>query len=200
MGSAEIEKLRPGVINAALGVVLEIGAGSGHNFSLYKNISKLYALEPSKELSDMAQKRTSNLTFPVEFLSASAEQIPLPNESVDTVVSTWTLCSIPRPEKALKEITRVLRPKGHFVFIDHGISPKFFIRILQHVLTPFVKYFTGNCHLNRDIRKLIRTSGFNIQKLEQFHEKSKPLIYNNRGIATLSEKITSDPNTLISVT
>jgi ubiquinone/menaquinone biosynthesis C-methylase UbiE len=185
MGSAEIEKLRPGVLSAASGVVLEIGAGAGHNLPFYKNISKLYALEPSKELTKIAAERAGALGFPVEFLDAKAENIPLPDGSVDTVVSTWTLCSIGDPEEALKKIRRVLRPDGRFIFIDHGISPKPLVRTLQKSMTPFTKYFTGNCHMDRDIKKLICDAGFSIKKLDQFAEKSKPLMYNSRGVAKI---------------
>lgn len=182
MSSAEIEKLRPKVISSAKGVVLEIGAGSGLNLPIYENISKLYALEPSRELADLAKVRAKEVSFPVEFLNASAESIPLPDSSVDTVVSTWTLCSITKPEQALKEIRRVLRSEGSFVFIDHGISPKPVVRSFQNILTPVTKCFTGNCHLNRDIKKLVSDAGFKIQNLEQFHEQRKPLVYNNMGI------------------
>ncbi len=187
MGSAEIEKLRPWVIDLASGVVLEIGIGAGHNLPFYKSISKLYALEPSKEMISMAKKRAESLSFPMEFLNASAEHIPLFDSSVDTVISTWTLCSIEKPEEALKETARVLRPNGHFIFIDHGISPNPLMRALQNILTPFTKYFTGNCHLNRDIEKIIRSAGFNIQRLSQFHEKNKPLMYNYKGIGIVSK-------------
>lgn len=185
MGSSEIEKLRPGVISNASGIVLEIGFGSGLNVPYYKNTTKLYALDPSKELYELAREKITRLSFPVEYLQASAEKIPLDDSSIDSVVSTWTLCSIPRPEIALKEIARVLRKNGHFVFIDHGVSPKPFIHFLQNILTPFTKYFTGNCHINRDIKTLIENSGFKIQNLEQFHEKSKPLMYNYKGLANL---------------
>jgi ubiquinone/menaquinone biosynthesis C-methylase UbiE len=185
MSSTEIEKLRPKVINLAKGIVLEIGAGSGLNLPIYKNISKLHALEPSQELTDMAKVRTKEVSFPVEFLNASAEHIPLPDKSVDTVVSTWTLCSIPKPEQALKEIIRVLRPEGFFAFIDHGVSPKSSVRSFQNLLTPITKHFTGNCHLNRDIEGLIKGAGFKIQNLEQFHEQGKPLVYNNMGIGII---------------
>lgn len=185
MSSPEIEKLRPSVINLAKGVVLEIGTGSGLNLTFYKDISKLYALEPSQELVKMARERAKEVLFLVEFLNASAEHIPLPDHSVNTVVSTWTLCSIQDPEQALKEIRRVLHPEGSFVFIDHGASSKPFVRSVQNILTPVTKYFTGNCHLNRNIEMLIKGAGFKIQNIKQFHEHGKPLIYNNMGVGVV---------------
>ncbi len=184
MGSPEIQKLRPEVIKNASGAVLEIGVGAGHNLPLYKNISKLYALEFSPELTERAKQQAHELQFPVEFISASAESIPLPDACLDTVVSTWTFCSIRHPQQALKEISRVLRPNGTFVFIEHGISPRPMIQTFQNILTPVTKYFTGNCHMNRDIEKLIREARFDISSKKQFHENKKPLMYNTQGVAT----------------
>lgn len=173
--------MRPQVIEQAKGIVLEIGVGAGHNLSLYKNASKVFALEPSKELSAIAKKR--NVNIPIEFLDTSAEQIPLTDHSVDTVVSTWTLCSVGNPEAVLKEIKRVLRPGGKFLFADHGASPNLLIRFVQNTLTPISKYLTGNCHLNRDIPELVKKAGFNIEKIEHPREHFKPLIYNCQGVA-----------------
>ncbi len=173
----------PKVIEKARGVVLEIGAGSGLNLPFYQNVSKLYFLEPSKELTAMARERAKDISYPIEFMDAGAEQIPLVDASVDTAVSTWTLCSIGDPAKALREMRRVLKPDGQFVFIDHGISPNPFIRIAQKILTPFMRPFTGNCHMNRDIPAMIEKAGFRIIQKDQFHEKGHPLIFNTHGVA-----------------
>lgn len=181
MGRVAFEKIRPQVIGQATGVVLEIGVGAGHNLPLYKNVSKVYALEPSAELLAMAKERNTSIS--VEFINMGAEEIPLPDNSMDTVVSTWTLCSVGNPQGVLKEIKRVLRPGGKFLFVDHGASPNFFIRIIQNLLTPITKNFTGNCHLNRDIAELVKGAGFNIQKIEHPRERFKPLVYNYQGIA-----------------
>ncbi len=186
MGSKELEEIRRVVLASACGIVLEIGVGPGYNLPLYKNISKLYALEPSKELTDIAKTRANTLLFPVEFLNTGAENISLPQHSVDTVVSTWTLCSVSDPKKVLQEIKRVLRPEGNFIFVDHGASPNFALRAIQTGLTSVTKYFTGNCHYDRKLEELIREAGFIIKKIEHPHEQFKPLIYNYQGVATLS--------------
>ena len=193
MGSTELKKFRPEVVSAASGAVLEIGVGPGYNISLYKNISKLYALEPSQELINIAKRRATGLLFPIEFLEASAEHIPLPESSVDTVVSTWTLCSVTQPKKSLNEVLRVLRPGGLFVFIDHGASSNLFIRAIQKILTPFTKHFTGNCHMDRDIKKLILDAGFTISNSKEFSQRLfKPLIYNTQGVAVASKPTRPD--------
>lgn len=181
MGRVGFENIRPQVIGQTAGVVLEIGVGAGHNLPLYKNVSKVFALEPSAELIAMARER--NTSVPIEFFNTIAEEVPLPNHSVDTVISTWTLCSVESPQAVLKEIKRVLRPGGKFLFVDHGASPNFFIRIIQNLLTPVTKNFTGNCHLNRDIAELVKAAGFNVQKIEHPRERFKPLVYNYQGIA-----------------
>lgn len=187
MSRTEFEKIRPQVLADAVGVVLEIGVGAGHNLPLYKNVSKLYALEPFPELVTLAKTRAEYLSFPVEFLISGAESIPLPNQSVDTVVSTWTLCSVGDPQKVLSEIKRVLRPEGTFVFVDHGASPNTFVRAAQTLGTSVTKYATGNCHYNRPIEKLLTEAGFTITKMSHPSERFKPLIYNYQGMA-MAEK------------
>jgi len=184
MGSTELEAIRRVVLADASGIVLEIGVGPGYNLALYKNISKLYALEPSKELVDIAKRRADSLPFPLEFFNTGAESIPLPDHSIDTVVSTWTLCSVSDPKKVLNEIARVLRPQGLFIFVDHGASPNTGLRLVQTALTSITKYFTGNCHYNRQLEKLIKEAGFEIKKMEHPRERFKPLIYNYQGQAT----------------
>lgn len=183
MGSEEHEEPRREVLQDASGVVLEIGVGPGYNIPIYRGISKLYALEPSRELIDIAKTRAGFVSFPVEFLNTGAENIPLPDGSVDTVVSTWTLCSVTDPKKVLGEIARVLKPRGHFTFADHGASPNKGIHIAQKAFTSVTKYFTGNCHCDRQIDKLIKETGFSIQKMKHPRERFKPMIYNYQGVA-----------------
>lgn len=183
MASKDFEDIRREVLVGVSGAVLEIGVGPGYNFSFYKNISKLYALEPSKELIGIARPRTERLSFPVEFLNAGAENVPLSDQSLDAAVSTWTLCSVRDSKKVLKEIFRVLKPGGRFVFVDHGASPKRGVRVLQKVYTAIAKYFTGNCHCDREIEKLIKDAGFSVEKIKYFNQPGKPLMYNYMGTA-----------------
>lgn len=183
MKNASLEKLRPEVVSKAEGEVLEIGFGTGLNIPYYKNISKLYALEPSAELCKFAQERITKAPFPVEFVQASAENIPFAPNMFDVVVSTWSLCSIPKPEVALKEVFRVLKPGGKFVFIEHGKAPIKIIAKLQKWLTPISKRVAGGCNMNREIDKLIAGAGFEMQELEKFQQKSKPLAFMYKGVA-----------------
>lgn len=182
MKKSELERHRPSVVGEATGVVLEIGFGSGLNLSHYKNITKLFALDPSLELYNLAKKRISKVAFEVEYLQASAEKVPLDNNTIDTVVSTWSLCSIAQPEQALGEALRVLKPGGKFLFIEHGKSPRSFVFKLQRLLTPAWKHLSGNCHLDREIDKLIREAGFELQKINKF-PGDEPLMYFYQGVA-----------------
>lgn len=183
MGSEELKKIRIEVLKDATRTVLEIGVGPGYNLPLYRNISRIYALEPSRELIEIAKTRAASLTFPIEFLNNGAESIPLQDRSIDTVVSTWTLCSVTDPRTVLQEIKRVLKPEGKFIFVEHGASPNLGLRVIQTGLTSVTKYFTGNCHYDRQLEKLIMEAGFDIEKIEHPHERFKPLIYNYQGIA-----------------
>jgi len=187
MNDAAFEKDRQDVASKAYGNVLEIGFGSGLNLAYYKNVTKLYALEPSKDLYNLAHDRLQETTFPTEYLCASAENIPLADNSIDSVVSTWTLCSIPHPEIALKEIKRVLKPQGNFVFIEHGKSPVPFIFKIQNLITPFTRRCAGGCHANRDIPKLISDAGFEIADLNAFTQKPKVLNFTYKGRAVCSK-------------
>lgn len=183
MGSEELKEIRLEVLKDATGTVLELGVGPGYNLPLYKNISKLYALEPSTELIVIAKRRAGNLSYPVEFLATGAESIPLPDGSVDTAVSTWTLCSVKDLKKVLNEVARVLRPRGKFIFADHGASPSGGIHAAQTLFTSVTKYFTGNCHYDRQIEVKIKEADFEITQMKHPTEKFKPLIYNYQGIA-----------------
>ena len=184
MRRRQFEELRPGLISNAKGEVLEIGFGSGLNMPYYKNVTKLYALEPSDLLFAERNLKGRPESFPVVHLSASAEAIPLMDNSIDTVVSTWTLCSIPNVETALKEIYRVLKPTGRFLFIEHGKSPKKFISFLQDIFTPISKCIAGGRHANRPIDSLIVDAGFNIVQIERFQQKGKPFLFMYKGTAS----------------
>ncbi len=185
MKSSALTSIREKVIGEAKGVVLEIGVGPGYNIPLYKEIEKLYALEPSSELLTIADDRAKAAAFPLEILRASAEKIPLPDASVDTVVSTWTLCSVTDIDRVLDEIKRVLKTDGKFLFVDHGASPQPFVLACQQAFTVFSKRCCGNCHYTRDIEASIQKAGFTITHLDHPKEAWAPLIYNYQGKATI---------------
>ncbi len=157
---------RQRVIGAAEGRVLEIGIGSGLNLPLYgPAVRSVIGLEPSPELLRMARERAAAAPVPVELLEASAETLPLDTESVDTVVTTWTLCTIPDAHRALAEVRRVLRPGGVLLFVEHGRAPEPGVARWQDRLDPLWSRVAGGCHLNRTIDGLISGSGFRIDTL-----------------------------------
>jgi ubiquinone/menaquinone biosynthesis C-methylase UbiE len=172
-------------IPLASGTVLEVGVGSGLNLPFYgPAVQRLYALDPSRELWKMARKRVRKVAFPVEFLAASAERIPLEDVSADTAVSTWTLCTIPDPLQALSEVRRVLKPKGRLIFVEHGRAPDPSVVAWQNRLTPVWKRFAGGCHLNRQIDALIADAGFDITQIERGYRRGPTLMtYLYKGLA-----------------
>lgn len=154
------------VIGAAEGRVLEIGIGSGLNLPLYgPAVRSVIGIEPSPELLLMARERAAAASVPVELLEASAETLPLGTGNVDTVVTTWTLCTIPDAHRALAEMRRVLRPDGTLLFVEHGRAPEPGVARWQDRLDPLWSRVAGGCHLNRTIDALISGSGFRIDAL-----------------------------------
>ena len=167
MRQKHLTKYRRTAVAAARGRVLEIGVGSGLNFSLYgKEVELVYGIDPSPRLLAIARRRAAASTVPVELLLGSATAIPLADDAVDTVVMTWTLCSIPDPLAALREIRRVLKPNGTLCFVEHGLSPEPGIERWQHRITPAWRRVAGGCHLDRKIDELIRLAGFNLTNLQ----------------------------------
>jgi ubiquinone/menaquinone biosynthesis C-methylase UbiE len=154
------------VIGAAEGRVLEIGIGSGLNLPLYGlTVSEVIGLDPSPELLLRARPRAAAAPVPVKLLEGSAEATPLDDASVDTVVTTWTLCTIPDAPRALAELRRVLRPGGALLFVEHGRAPEPDVARWQDRLDPLWRRVAGGCHLNRQIDDLISGSGFQIDAL-----------------------------------
>ena len=157
---------RERVIAGARGRVLEIGIGSGLNLPLYgPAVDTVIGLEPSPELLRMARDRAATARVPVQLLEASAEAVPLDTASIDTVVMTWTLCTIPDPHSALAELRRVLKPGGALLFVEHGRAPELGVARWQDRLDPLWRRIAGGCHLNREIDTLIAGSGFRIDAL-----------------------------------
>ncbi len=154
------------VIGAAEGRVLEVGIGSGLNLPIYgPRVRAVIGLEPSPELMGMARERDAEASVPIEFLEGSAETIPLDAASIDTVVTTWTLCTIPDAPRALAELRRVLKPDGALLFVEHGRAPEPGVARWQDRLDPLWWRIAGGCHLNRKIDDLISGSGFRIDAM-----------------------------------
>lgn len=153
---------RAKIVPAASGEVLEVGFGSGLNLPFYNStmVRHLWALDPSQEMWALAQQKAQRAPFPVEFLKASAEDVPLADGSVDTVVITYTLCTVPDVPRALAQVARVLRADGRLLFCEHGLAPDERTRRWQNRLNPLWKRLGGGCHLNRDIPALLRGGGF----------------------------------------
>jgi ubiquinone/menaquinone biosynthesis C-methylase UbiE len=167
MRNRQLQPYRERVTSAASGRVLEIGVGSGLNLPLYPhNVNGIVGLEPAHRLVTMAREAAGRFRLQVQLIEGSAESIPLESGSIDTVLMSWTLCSIPEPIAALVEMRRVLRPGGQLLFVEHGLAPEEKVRRWQHRLTPVWKQIAGGCHLDRPIRDLIRQAGFEITHLD----------------------------------
>lgn len=167
MRNRRLGPYRERVVRGATGRVLEIGAGSGLNLRLYGPAAReVFELEPDPKLIAMAKERALKTGSHAHFLEASAEHIPLEDHSIDSIVTTWTLCSIPDAAKALEEMRRVLKPAGRLLFVEHGSAPERNVRKWQDRLTPVWRHLSGGCHLNRPIDHLIRAAGFAIDTLE----------------------------------
>jgi len=187
-GSKPIKHQRSKVVPLAEGVVLEVGIGSGLNIPYYDStkISAIIGLDPSEELNNMAKKVAADKGLEVDFILGSAEAIPLPDNHVDSVLVTYTLCTIPDALSASKEMRRVLKPDGKMIFCEHGLAPDASVAKWQTRIDPYWEKIAGGCHLNRDIPQLIHSAGFNIQSMEQMYLPSTPKFagYNYWGVAT----------------
>jgi len=186
MRNKDATQLRAAWIPRARGEVLEIGIGSGLNLPFYSSeVQCVHGVDPSAELQQVARKRAANQRVPVEFLLQSAEE-PLPSsaESIDTVVMTWTLCSIPNPPQALEHMKRALKKGGYLIFVEHGRAPDARVRAWQDRLTPLWKRIGGGCHLNRKVEELIRAAGFHIVELKTgYLPGPRPMTYVYQGLA-----------------
>ena len=163
-----IREVRQRILPLAEGRVLEIGVGPGVNFVHYDpaKVNKVYALEPNPGMIRMAEQQRRGTKLDVEFLDLPGEHIPLGDGSVDTVVSTFTLCTIPGVVEAIRGIRRVLRPGGKFIFFEHGLSPDPRVRRWQKWSEPLFHLAFEGCHVTRDIPSLIRQGGFKIEQMD----------------------------------
>ena len=160
----------------AQGLVLEVGIGSGLNIPYYDSakVEKVLGLDPSSELNQLAAKVAEKHEVPVEFILSGAENIPLPDNHVDTVLITYTLCTIPDVAAANKEILRVLKPGGVMIFCEHGVAPDSNVSKWQSRINPVWGKLAGGCNLNRDIPALIKDAGFSIESMEEMYLPSTP--------------------------
>ncbi len=184
--SGSVMKQREKVVPLAKGRVLELGFGSGLNLPYYDKtrVTRVWALEPHGEMWSGARERVEAVPFPVEHLPAPAETVPLDDGTVDTVLSTFTLCTIPDPVRALAEARRVLKPGGALVFCEHGAAPDAGVLRWQNRLNPCWGRIGGGCHLNRPIPALLVEGGFRIEKMEAGYVPGwKPASFNYWGTA-----------------
>ena len=174
------------VVPQARGEVLEIGIGTGLNLEHYDKagIMKIVGLDPGLEMHRLARKRARKAGLPVELVALSAEKIPFEAGTFDTVVVTYTLCTIPDPVASLAEMRRVLKPGGKLIFCEHGLAPDSAVRRWQERLTPLWSKVAGGCNLNRDIPALLKEGGFRSQDMQTMYLPGpRPLTYNYWGTA-----------------
>ena len=188
MRQETFEPYRRRVVARASGRVLEIGVGSGLNLPMYgEKATLIVGLDPSAKLLSMACAAAARPALSMELVEGSAEAIPLPDQSVDTVVSTWTLCTIPDVARALAEMRRVLTPDGRLLFAEHGRSTDRSVVRWQDRLTPLWKRIGGGCHLNRPIGTLIEDAGFRIEQIQTGYMKGpRPMTFMYEGVARRS--------------
>ncbi|MBX3305492.1 MAG: class I SAM-dependent methyltransferase [Nitrospira sp.] len=187
MRGAEFQQLRTGVLQSAAGEVLEIGIGTGLNLAHYgPTVLRVRAVDPTPMLPSRTAERRAAIPFTVEITHQSAERLPYDDLTFDCVVSTWTLCTITDPVRALQEVRRVLRPEGRFLFLEHGRSDDQKIARWQDRLNPVQNIIGCGCNLNRRIDDLIAQAGLNITQLDRFAMQGVPRIGGEmyRGTAT----------------
>ncbi len=176
------------VVPLAQGRVLEVGLGSGLNLPYYDadKVSKVWGLDPSAEMIGMAKEPAGSVPFDVEFIRSGVEELSLESNSVDTVLVTYTLCTIADVDRAIEQMARVLKPGGELIFCEHGIAPDASVRRIQNFINPLWKRIGGGCHLNRDIPELLERGGFKLKEVTKGYLPGwRPTSFNFRGKASL---------------
>lgn len=185
-GVGQMMKTRAQTVPLAEGRVLEIGIGTGLNLGFYdpQRVSAVIGVDPAAQMHHRARQRAARISIPVETLALELDEIKAERGSFDTIVCTYTLCSIADVEPVFREMRRVLKPGGRFLFSEHGRAPDHSVARWQDRLTPWWKPLTGGCHLNRDIPAMIRGGGFVIEELHAGYVKGlKPMNFIYRGWA-----------------
>ena len=186
-GSKPINYQRQKIVPLAKGKVLDIGIGSGLNIPFYNSdkIDQVIGIDPSHELIELAQELANDSKASIDFVIGSAESIPYPDNFFDTVLVTYTMCTIPNVAIANKEMWRVLKDDGRLIFCEHGLAPDKKISKWQNRIDPFWGKIAGGCHLNRDIQKLITDAGFSFESLDKMYIPSTPKFagYNYWGVS-----------------
>ena len=188
-GVKAAKPLRSRVCEGLQGQVVEIGFGSGLNIPFYPDtVRGVAAIEPADVGWKLAQKRLAAASVPVQRSGLDGQSLPLPDDSCDSALSTWTLCTIPDVAVALREVRRVLKPGGTLHFVEHGLAPDERVQRWQHRLEPMQKRVFGGCHLTRQIVDLLAEAGFTIAEVDVFYEKGtpKPFGADSLGIAVAS--------------
>jgi ubiquinone/menaquinone biosynthesis C-methylase UbiE len=188
MADSTLAQYRELVLADVHGDILEIGFGTGLNLTYYPDhVEKLTTIDVNPGMNALAERRIRASKIDVEHRVLNGESLPMPDESFDYVVSTWTLCSIARVNQALQEIYRVLKPGGKFVFVEHGLSDNPKVQVWQNRLTPIQNVIADGCHFNRNIRQLVE-SQFSQIEIETFVPENIPelVMYTYKGIATKS--------------
>lgn len=177
-GSKPVQKQREKVVPLAEGRILEVGIGSGLNLVYYDpdKVDMVWGLEPSAGMREKARPRVAAASFPVEWLDLPGEEIPLDDNSADTIVMTYTLCTIPGWQQALQQMRRVLKPGGKLLFSEHGAAPDEAVRRWQDRINPYWKKIGGGCNLNREIPRLLREGGFDVCQLDTMYVPSMPRV------------------------
>ncbi len=185
-GLPAVGRQRDLVVPLAQGRVLEVALGTGRNLRHYdkSRVTQLVALEPALQMHPLARERAAEAGLELELVGLSAERIPLPDASFDTVLLTYTLCSIADPAAALKEMRRVLKPDGRLLYCEHGRAPEASVRRWQERLQPMWGPLAGGCHLGRDIPALLRAAGFRLSDPhEGYLPGPRPFTYHYWGAA-----------------
>ena len=186
-GLKPMARQRQKIVPRAHGRVLEVGIGSGLNLPFYdaSKVERVWGLDPDPAMNRMAGKAADRVPFEVEIVGLPGHQIPLDDASVDTVVMTYTLCTIPESEPALEQIRRVLKPGGELLFCEHGEAPDESVRRWQGRINPLWKRLAGGCHLNRPIPTLLEEGGFQVRELDTMYLPGwRPASFNYWGSAS----------------